>query len=433
MPRQPTKSSAASTALLVLVVVAASLAMAAMLADGSGAVASPRTNVSATPPPPVEVFLGEELNVTALGLTGGGTVGPGEVTFVGIAGAAEGSVESADAASVDFSGWTTGTYDADDDERAEIVVAEPRVTDLELELDNGADVTNESAPADEPITLTARFNFDAADGLRVEVIDPDGLDVAPSVASDTRIDADGGTVTLDFEGAEPGVYTVRAEARNLEAERSVTIGVDTDRLRLSLDDGTVVQGETVRATVHGRADERFVLRIDADDLAEPATTDAAAERVFGTTDAVTARRGSEAEGVVYATLRLDDDGTGAVDIRSEHLRPGTVGLDLGRGTDPRASTALSGQIQVEAEPTTATPTPTETPTPTTTETPTPTTTTGSPTPTPTATATATDSPTTRGTPSPTATEAPDGQAGFGLLAGVAAALAAALLAWRRRR
>lgn len=426
-PHRPSPFARRATLLAALVVVSA-LAAGAAVPDEAGAVASPRTAASGSPP--VQVFLGEELNVTGVGLTGGGTIGSGEVTFVGLAGNASGLVESHDAASVDFTDWETGSYDADGDDQAEILVRNPRVTGVELTLENGADVTNAWAPSDEQVTLTASFNFDQADGLDVEVRDPSGLDVAPEVASDTAIDADDGSVTLDFSGADAGRYTVTVEARNLDASRTVTVDVDTARLRLTLDRGSVVKGGQVEATVHGTAGDRYVLRIPASDLDGLSATDAAAEQVFGDSGAVTGRLGSASRNVVYATLRLDDAGQGVVVIRSSALRADdAVDLDLGRGTDPSASTVLRGSFRVEAPATTTTATPaTTTPPPTTTTSPT-TTDTPSTTTATTTVATTTD---TTAAPATTTTEPPGGQPGFGLLAGVAGALAAALLALRRR-
>lgn len=422
---RPRRTARLATPLVLLVIV--SVVLGGAFAGQSTAVSSPRTSISGAPIQ--TVYLGEELNVTQLGLSGGGTVGSGSVTFVGVAGDAEGTIETDDAASVDLSNWATGTYDADDDGQAELSVARPRVTDVALELDNGANVTNGRAPTDEQVTLTAEFSFDEADGLDVEVVDPDGLDVAPSVASATAIDSNGGSVTLDFSDAEPGRYVITVEARNLDASRSVTLDVGTARLRLTLDRGTVVQGEEVRATVSGDPGERYVLRIPVNDLDGLSATDAAAEQVFGTTDTVTGRLGSPAQDVVYATLELDDDGEASVLIRSEALLAGnTADLDLGRGTNPSASTVLAGSLRVEAPATTTTATPTTT----TTEPPTTTAPTTTEPSTTTTAAPATTEPSTT-TASPTTTEPAGGQPGFGLLAGVAGALAGALLMLRRRR
>ena len=351
---QTTVSPPVRIGIVVLVVLSVVMAGAA-LSGPAGAVASPRTNVSGTPP--AIVFQGEELNVTALGQTGGGTVGSGQVTFVGLAGNASGSIESDDAASVDFSTWATGSYDADDDDQAEIFVDRSRITDLTLELGNGADVTNGKTPSDEAVTVNARFNFDAADGLRIEVLDPDGLDVAPAVASSTRIDSDGGTVTLDFSDAEPGEYTVVAEARNLEASTSVSIGVDTPRLRLTLNRSTAVGGESVLAAIEADPGERYVLRVPASDLDGAAVSDSTAREVFADAGAVTDRRGSPEDGVVYAVLELDGNGEGRAVVRTGSLRVGNrIDLDVGRGTNPGASTMLTGHFQLQAPATTTAPT-----------------------------------------------------------------------------
>jgi len=311
------------------------------------------------------------------------------------------------------------------------VVSTPKVTDVTLRLDNGADVTNRQSPADERITLTAEFNFDAADGVEIHVVGPDGLDVAPGVASSTRIDTSGNSVTLDFSDAQPGQYTVTVEGRNLEANRSATVGIDTITTFLSLAPASVEQGDTTRVTVHGDAGATYLVRIPAADLVGGEPTDAVAQQVFGSGGAVTSRGGSASQDAVYAVVKLDDSGSGDVVVRTANLRADhATTLQMGRGSDPSSSTIYTATLQVRAV-TTATPAPTSTPTPS----PTPTTVTATPTATSTPTATGTPPPTSAGTatttaPAPTTT-ASGGQPGFGLLVGLLGLIAAGLLALRR--
>lgn len=336
---------------VVLLVLIAAVALPLGFVDEARGVASPRTSVSG--PPPVVVYQGETIGVTGVGKTTGGTIGPGEKAFVGLAGNADGNVESGSASSLDFSDWATGSYDVDNDRKPELSVAEPKVTDVTLKLSNGADVTNRRAPADMPITLQTKFNFDKADGVELHITGPNGVDVARAVASSTRIDTSGGTVTLDFSDEDPGRYTVRVEARELEASRSVTIGIDTAATAITLDRTTAVKGERVRATVVGDAGETMMVRIRASALDGLGGTNDAAEQVFERSGNVQSRLGSSAQNVVYATVKLDDSGRGVAVIRTEHLRDqNTAEIQLARGTNPTSSTVDSVDLRVQERATT---------------------------------------------------------------------------------
>jgi PGF-CTERM protein len=194
-----------------------------VVAGSVGAVSTPRDQPADTSPL-VRVFVDETLDVSAVELTGGGTVGTGSVTLVGDAGDADGEVRTIDdPTDADFGGFATGTYfvSGDSDERPEFVVTEPQVTDVVIENQNGANVTNGWEPTGESLTVTARYNFAEADRLDLTVRDPDGLGVTASVASSDRITTDGGTVQLDLSEQDEGTFRIILEGSDLDDARQV--------------------------------------------------------------------------------------------------------------------------------------------------------------------------------------------------------------------
>lgn len=197
-----------------------------VVSGGAVAVSSPREQPTDTTPP-VRVFVGETIDISAVELTGGGTVGTSSTTLIGVAGDADGEVQTlSDPTAADFSDYATGTYrvSSDSDDDPEIVVTEPRVTEVTIENRNGANVTNAWDPSGENLTVTARYNFASADRLDVTVEAPDGLDITASVASSDRITTDDGSIQLDLSDQEDGTFQVILEGSNLEdATRTVTV------------------------------------------------------------------------------------------------------------------------------------------------------------------------------------------------------------------
>jgi hypothetical protein len=225
--------------LVVLLVVAGSV----------GAVSAPRDQPADTSPP-VRVFVGETLDVAAVELTGGGTVGTGSVTLVGDAGEADGDIRTIDdPTDADFDDFATGTYfvSGDSDERPEFVVTEPRVTEVVVENQNGANVTNAWEPTGESLTVTARYNFDEADRLDLTVRDPDGLDVTTSVASRDRVTTDGGTVQLDLSDEPEGTFRIILEGSDLDDARQV-VTVRTGPRQTAVPGETPTRTETPTGT-----------------------------------------------------------------------------------------------------------------------------------------------------------------------------------------
>jgi hypothetical protein len=208
----------ATVALAVVVVVAASAPALA--------VSEPRDEPQDTTPL-VVVYVGETLDVSTVEQTGGGTVGAGAVTFVGVGGDAEGHTErAADATAVDFDYFRTGTYDVDGDGEAEFTVVEPEVRDLVLRDERGVNVTGDTVDDVETLTVRARYNFDEADRLDVVVRNPDGVEIQNDVTDSPRITESDGTVDLDMRNEPRGTYRITVEGSELdEARRTVTLTI----------------------------------------------------------------------------------------------------------------------------------------------------------------------------------------------------------------
>lgn len=197
-----------------------------VLSSAATAVSSPRSQPADTAPP-VRVFVGETLDVSSVQLTGGGTVGSGSATLVGVSGDADGLTERLDdPTDADFGGFETGGYDVttDDDDRPELFVSEPRVGVVVVRNQNGANVTNGWEPTGESLTVTAEYNFDEADRLDLTVRGPDGLDITDRVASSDRITTSEGSVTLDLSEEDEGTFRITFEGSDLDsATRAVTV------------------------------------------------------------------------------------------------------------------------------------------------------------------------------------------------------------------
>jgi len=203
------------SAVVTLVV---ALAVVAAATGASVAVDEPRDEPADTSPP-VRVYVSETLDISNVELTGGGTIGTEQTTFVSVGGDEVFTVAPENA---DFDGIEPGSYDADsdDDDDAELIVVKPRITDFDVRNERGVDIAGDTVEASdfEEVTITVEYNFAEADRLDVRLDDPDGVDLA----GNSRITESGGSVTVDTSGADPGTYRISVEGSNVEDGRAST-------------------------------------------------------------------------------------------------------------------------------------------------------------------------------------------------------------------
>jgi len=201
-----------------VVALAVCVAVVAAATGASVAVDEPRDEPADTSPP-VRVYVSETLDISNVQLTGGGTVGTDQTTFVSVGGD---EVFTVDPENADFDGIEPGSYDADsdDDEAAELIVVQPRITDFDVRNERGVDIAGDTVEASdfEEVTITVEYNFAEADRLDVTLEDPDGVDLA----GNSRITESGGSVTVDTSGADPGTYRISVEGSNVEDGRAST-------------------------------------------------------------------------------------------------------------------------------------------------------------------------------------------------------------------
>lgn len=187
------------------------------------AVDEPRSEPAETTPP-VRVYVGETLNVSAVELSGsGGTIGTNVTTFRAVDGGSSFTVEAPTAA--DFDGVEAGSYyvTTDDDVRAELNVRRSEVESLELRDRRAATVTNRSTDPEYlgRLSIRARYNFESVDRLDVTVVGPSG-----TTAATGRITGSGELLRVDLGDPAPGVYTVTVTGHNVDtASRTATVRV----------------------------------------------------------------------------------------------------------------------------------------------------------------------------------------------------------------
>ncbi|WP_305881857.1 PGF-CTERM sorting domain-containing protein [Haloplanus halophilus] len=202
----------------VLATLLACLLVVGAVAGLAAAAEEPREEPADTSPP-VRVYVSETLDVSDVQLTGGGTIGTEQTTFVSTTGD---NVFTVTPERADFGGVDPGSYDADtdDDDEPELVVVRPRITDFDVRNERGVDIAGDTLPADdfEEVRITVEYNFADADRLDVTVESPDGIDLA----GDAVITESGGSVTVDTSSADPGTYRITVEGSDIEAGSATT-------------------------------------------------------------------------------------------------------------------------------------------------------------------------------------------------------------------
>jgi hypothetical protein len=257
-------------------------------------------------------------------------------------------------------------------QEAGVTVQQPRVTDIDLLNQGGADVSDSSVPEDETLLVSAEWNFQRAEDLDIEVLDENGNEITGDVLtstddlSQTQLDeltgpyADNpeavgnpgqrGTGTeqvflqgagqfneteldnasidaaywaLDMSDQTGGQYTITVEGwDDLDfgpAARTTTVNLTTDTdVSIDLDNDNATRGQNIGYTIRGSSagDTHFVT-IDSDDF----RNDQVDERVFRDVQDVV-DRGRFPEGTnasaefAFAEVVIDEDtgiGEGQID------------------------------------------------------------------------------------------------------------------------
>jgi len=194
--------------------VALSAVLLVGLATAGGLAADEPRDAPADTSPPVRVYVSESLDISAVQLTGGGTIGTGRTTFLSTDGNERFVVD--DPTEADFDGVESRSYYAerDGDTDPELAVVRPRITDFEVRNERRVKVGGKNVSRNdfEEVTVTAEYNFAEADRLEVDVVGPEGLDYAGNRAITTG----GGSVTVDTSGGPPGEYTISVEGSDIE-------------------------------------------------------------------------------------------------------------------------------------------------------------------------------------------------------------------------
>ena len=327
----------------------------------------------------------------------GATVFQGEegITFVnqngievdsvtGASGDAEGQVVSLPIPS----DQTVGRYSADgtetfDSGNYDITIDTPRVTDFEVQNQNGADISGGSvSQSDADLKVGADYNFENAEALEINVDDADGLSITDDVVVGSQAknplnsppnplpSFDVG-YTVDLQDQDAGTYTITVEGDDDldfggEAVSTTTVDVTgTDNVGIELASDTVSQGDNVRYDVTGAiAGDFHVVQINDSEFNDNADTfdagtifrdvedveergiivDGNFHEVAGTADSpvIEADPGDNNElpnGVddvdaAYAVVEIDDgDGLGIGSIDSTALEDTSVTIEVSDAID----------------------------------------------------------------------------------------------------
>lgn len=306
---------------------------------------------------PVAVFVGETLNVSSVKLNNrSDTIGTGDVTLrdVDEAGAI---TESINGSSADFTDVEPGAYSADDNASAELLVQQPRISELSLfeSKKENNEIVSGRIDGSSTVFLNAEWNFDQADKLELTVRDESGLDVREEVVrpaesesasgvvnatvAEGNVAESGQDVALNFSEVPAGEYVISASGSEFGPTASVTVTLVRDPLSMSFESETVIQGDVAVANISGLPGGTTYLRIDETELRTDVseitrqdgdvnvTNETASALFYGS--AVTAAVGGESLGIpdgeeasddLIAVIDLGDDGDARVGVRTTYLR-----------------------------------------------------------------------------------------------------------------
>ncbi|MBP2252850.1 surface glycoprotein (TIGR04207 family), partial [Halarchaeum solikamskense] len=295
--------------------------------------------------PGATVYKGEE------DLTFAGGLGS---SLTGVAGNAEGTILSPPVPQ----DQSEGRYTTDGESGSPgVTVNTPRVTSLDVNNQNGKDISGSSVSEQNArnLEVAADWNFQEAENLEITVEDSSGLEITGDVVegSDTIKNADGeASWNLDLSDQDAGDYSITVEGTEDldfgQASQTTSIALNTDDdIELDLGSSSVTQGSNVQYTIRGgvAGDVHHVV-IDANDLRD-STSNRGATQVFRNVGDVNARGiitddgnvygpneiselgSDESIDYLYAAVEIDDDtGVGVGSIDTQYLDDTSIDVDV---------------------------------------------------------------------------------------------------------
>jgi major cell surface glycoprotein (TIGR04216 family) len=250
-----------------------------------------------------------------------------------------------------------------------ITLQTPRVTSVEVQNNDGGDVTGSTLQVSEDDAFVrADYNYQEAEDLEITVEDEDGVDVTNEILNGSATlnndfdeagapdDFDVG-FRLDTQNVDEGQYTITVEGTEDldfgDATETVTVNITSDtQASLNLNDEEVVQGENLQFDIENSPEGNFhAVVIESNDFRDGITADQAS-RIFrnvgdtsevglvdanGPVDAEDVSVGDDeevADNVRYAYAIVEiDGGAGVGSIETQFLDDSSADVDLYPASD----------------------------------------------------------------------------------------------------
>ncbi|EMA20958.1 HVO_2072 family ArtA-dependent S-layer glycoprotein [Haloarcula marismortui] len=259
---------------------------------------------------------------------------------------------------------STGRYTSNGSSNAPgVVLQTPRITDVEVQNNDGGDVTGSVIQAsDDNAFVRADYNYQNAEDIEITVEDEDGLEVTNEiVVGDTTLNnqspnnAAGNPGSfdvgfqLDTQAVDEGEYTITLEGvEDLDfgdASETVTVDISSDQqASLELDNDEVVQGEDNGFEVQDSPEGNFhAVVIESDDFRDNINSDEArnifrsvgdtVDRGLGNASGNASLSGNATVSNVgnadyaYAVVEIDG-GSGIGSIETQYLDDSSIDVDL---------------------------------------------------------------------------------------------------------
>ncbi|MEF8787419.1 MAG: HVO_2072 family ArtA-dependent S-layer glycoprotein, partial [Haloarculaceae archaeon] len=249
----------------------------------------------------------------------------------------------------------TGKYAIDGNaSNFNVTVQSPRVTTLEVQNNEGADVAGGLLRTDQNDSqVYIEYNYDNAENIELTVEDESGLDVTGEIVTagaTNDSDFDGiATIPIDPGSLDSGDYTFTVEGvediSGGDATESTTVTITDDQTAsLSVDSDEITQGENLGYTVdNSNEDNLHAVYIESDEFRENVDVENYIDIFRNTGDAVETGvyesgnsrvnasniSASDADGLEYAYAVVEiDGGQATADIETQWLDDTNVDLSL---------------------------------------------------------------------------------------------------------